>query len=72
MSIPAPADAGFMSIGLVAARVGVSASGIRRLEASSAIPKSERVAGLDRRFWRADQLPAIKEAIASRRGLPAA
>ena len=41
MSIPAPADAGFLSIGLVAARVGVSPSGIRRLEAGVPVADAE-------------------------------
>lgn len=72
MAVATSPEAEFISIGPLAERVGVSASQIRRLEDLGVIPRSARAVGLDRRFWRADQLPAISEAIASRRRLAAA
>lgn len=57
-----------MSIGRVAALVGRSPALLRIMEQEGAIPPALRLVGSDRRVYRVEDLPRIKEAIANRRG----
>jgi hypothetical protein len=57
-----------LSIGAVAEIVGRSPARLRQLEERGDIPPALRVVGLDRRVYRREDLPAIKRAIANRRG----
>lgn len=53
--------------GEVAARVGYSLSGLRRLERLGIIPPAPRMAGNGRRVYRRSDLEAVEESIKQRR-----
>lgn len=57
-----------LSIGGVAALVGRSPALLRMMEEAGEIPPALRLVGSDRRVYRVEDLPRIREAIANRRG----
>ncbi len=57
-----------LSIGGVAARVGRSPALRRIMEQEGVIPPTLRLVGSERRVYRVEDLPRIREAIANRRG----
>ncbi len=57
-----------LSIGGVAGLVGRSPALLRIMEREGAIPPALRLVGSDRRVYRVEDLPRIKQAIANRRG----
>ena len=57
-----------LSIGGVAALVGRSPALLRVMEEAGEIPPALRLVGSDRRVYRVEDLPRIREAIANRRG----
>jgi DNA-binding transcriptional MerR regulator len=67
----APAEQ-FVGIGYVADAFGISPSALRKWEREGRIPAAARVAGQDRRIYRADDLVAIRAQVNQmrRRGDP--
>ncbi len=57
-----------LSIGGVAELVGRSPALLRIMEQEGVIPRALRLVGSDRRVYRVEDLPRIREAIANRRG----
>ena len=57
-----------LSIGGVAAAVQRSPALLRQLERDGVLPAALRLIGSDRRVYRIEDLPRIKQAIANRRG----
>ena len=57
-----------LSIGGVAAAVQRSPALLRQLERDGVLPVALRLVGSERRVYRAEDLPAIRAAIANRRG----
>ncbi len=57
-----------LSIGGVAALVGRSPALLRVMEEAGEIPRALRLVGSDRRVYRVEDLPCIRQAIANRRG----
>ena len=57
-----------LSIGGVAAAVQRSPALLRQLERDGVLPAALRLVGSERRVYRAEDLPAIRAAIANRRG----
>jgi DNA-binding transcriptional MerR regulator len=61
-------ERGYLSVGAVAERLGLSASGVRKLEAQGVIPPSLRLEGTDRRrIWPAGDVDLMQVRIAERR-----
>src|SRR5687768_157151 len=56
----------FLSVGAVAERLGLSASGIRKLEKAGVLPASQRLQD-GRRFWPAGDVDLMRTRIAERR-----
>ncbi len=56
----------FISIGRVAALVGLSPTRLRELEAAGVLPKAARLEGMDRRLYSLEDLEAIRAALADR------
>ncbi len=67
MRMEATAMTRLMSTGQVARQLGVSVSLLRKLEAIGASPPAQRVAGLNRRFYTAQEVEVLREIIAERR-----
>ena len=63
-------DPDLLSSGAVARRLGLSLSGLRKLERRGAVPPSLRMAGLGRtwRVWPAADLAEIERAVEQYRG----
>jgi DNA-binding transcriptional MerR regulator len=57
----------FVSIGGLAARLGVSTSAIRKWECQGIIPAAARLEGSDRRVYSLADLEAIRERVEARR-----
>lgn len=57
-----------LSIGGVADLVGRSPALLRAMEEAGEIPRALRLIGSDRRVYRREDLPAIRRALANRRG----
>ncbi|HEY8601385.1 MAG TPA: hypothetical protein VIL85_23360 [Thermomicrobiales bacterium] len=57
-----------LSIGGVAELVGRSPALLRVMEDAGEIPRALRLVGSDRRVYRVEDVPRIREAIANRRG----
>ncbi len=55
------------STGEVAKQLGVSVSFLRKLELVGASPPAQRIAGLDRRVYRPEDVEALRQVIANRR-----
>lgn len=51
----------------LAARIGYSVSGVRKLERLGVIPQALRMAGTGHRCWRGEDVALIREAISKRR-----
>ncbi len=60
-------DIEYVGIGVLVDRLGLSRSRIRQLDEAGVIPSSRRLLPGDRRIWRADEVEAIRETLASRR-----
>ena len=58
---------GLLSTGGLAARLGISTSRVKQLEAAGVILRGQTVEGSGRRVWRADQLPIIQAQFQERR-----
>ncbi len=56
-----------VSTGEVAKELGVSVSFLRKLELVGASPPAQRIAGLDRRVYRPEDVEALRQVIADRR-----
>lgn len=56
-----------MSIGTVAERLGISTSGLRKMEFRGDIPAARRITGYDRRFYDAVDVEQIRRIIEERR-----
>ncbi len=56
----------FLSIGGVAEALGVSRSGLRKLERLGVIPPAARLIGSDRRLYRLDDLEVIRATVNER------
>ena len=56
----------FVSIGKVAALVGLSPTRLRELEAAGVLPKAARLEGMDRRLYSLDDVATIRAALADR------
>ncbi|MGI8405485.1 MAG: MerR family transcriptional regulator [Thermomicrobiales bacterium] len=56
-----------VSTGEVAKQLGVSVSFLRKLELVGASPPAQRIAGLDRRVYRPEDVEALRQVIAERR-----
>jgi len=56
-----------MSTGTVAKHLGVSTSLLRHLEKIGVAPRAQRIAGLDRRLYSAQEVEALRQIIANRR-----
>jgi len=61
------ADETFLGVGAVAARVGVSASTLRKLERTGILPAPPRVLGSDRRIYRDEDVTRIEQTLKERR-----
>jgi DNA-binding transcriptional MerR regulator len=60
-------ERGYLSVGGVATRLGVSPSAVRKWERQGAIPRAERLEGDDRRIWPAGDVDVMQIRIAERR-----
>ncbi len=56
-----------MSTGTVAKELGVSTSLLRTLEKAGAIPPAQRIAGLDRRLYSAEDVERLRYLLAQRK-----
>ncbi len=56
-----------MSTGQAARELGVSQSLLRKLESIGVAPRAQRIAGLDRRLYSAQEVEALRQIIADRR-----
>lgn len=56
-----------VSTGEVARELGVSVSFLRKLELIGVSPPAQRIAGLDRRVYRPEDIEALRQVIATRR-----
>ncbi len=60
------ADEQYLSIGGVAQALGVSPSGLRKLEKLGVIPPAARLVGSDRRLYRLGDVEMIRERVKER------
>ncbi len=56
-----------VSTGEAAKELGVSVSFLRKLELIGVSPPAQRIAGLDRRVYRSEDVEALRQVIANRR-----
>jgi DNA-binding transcriptional MerR regulator len=61
------ADETFLGVGAAAARVGVSASLLRKLERQGVLPAPPRVVGSDRRIYTNESVTRIEQVLKARR-----
>jgi DNA-binding transcriptional MerR regulator len=61
------ADETFLGVGAAAARIGVSASLLRKLERQGILPQPPRVIGSDRRIYRNEDVTRIEQVLKERR-----
>jgi DNA-binding transcriptional MerR regulator len=61
------ADETFLGVGAAAARIGVSASLLRKLERQGILPSPARVVGSDRRIYRDEDVTRIEQVLKERR-----
>jgi DNA-binding transcriptional MerR regulator len=60
-------ERGYLSVGGVASRLGVSPTMVRKYERQGIIPPAERLEGNDRRIWPAGDVDMMQVRIAERR-----